>query len=149
MLELGISEEDSKDVFQDSVTVLYENTQREGFVLTSKASTYIYGVCQNKAKEFQRKQNNNVFSRGKISEDPIPQNFDEEEPKLPTEEEIKEAIDGLSSPCSEILAAFYYHQASIKEISEKHGYKNENTARQAKYKCMQRLKETLLSKYHD
>lgn len=143
ILELGVSEEDSKDIFQDSIIILYEKTQRADFTLTSKISTFLYGICQNKALEVQRKKRKDDAFKEHMAKEVALNETEENESTLPDEEQIRQALHKLGPPCREILGAFYYHLASIKEISEKLGYKNENTARQAKYKCMQRLKETL------
>jgi hypothetical protein len=35
----------------------------------------------------------------------------------------------------------YYHNCSIEDITKKFGYKNADTAKNQKYKCMQRLKK--------
>lgn len=41
------TEDDAKDVFQDTVIVIYEMAQKPDFRLTSKFSTLFYGVCRN------------------------------------------------------------------------------------------------------
>lgn len=43
----GASAEDARDVFQDAVMVVFEKTEQSGFVLSSKFSTYFYGICRN------------------------------------------------------------------------------------------------------
>jgi DNA-directed RNA polymerase specialized sigma24 family protein len=47
----------------------------------------------------------------------------------------------LGDPCKQVLESYYYHRKSMQEIALWLGYKNEQTARNQKYKCLLRLRE--------
>ena len=41
------SEEEAKDIYQESLIVLWQKAKSENFILTSKISTYLYSICLN------------------------------------------------------------------------------------------------------
>ncbi len=157
--QMGIVEEDCQDLFQESIIVLYEKLQTETFKLTSEVSTFLYGVCMNKAKYHLRKNKAHIsLSQIEVKSEENEEYTLREEPlsveeayssdwqreddySLPSKEKLQQAMDALGSPCKDILIAFYYHKTRIKEIMERHGYKTENAAKVAKHKCMNRLKK--------
>jgi len=135
----NISEEDSKDLFQDSVIVLYENLQKPDFKLSSKVSTYLYSVFQNKMYAFARK----AKPTDPIQDEKI-MHYDSEPESRWSEEKILQALGELGNNCSELISAYYYHRERLKTLAKELGYSSENTAKQAKYKCMQKLKNKLI-----
>ncbi|HEX8546442.1 MAG TPA: sigma-70 family RNA polymerase sigma factor, partial [Cytophagaceae bacterium] len=63
------SEEEAKDVYQESLIVFWQKVLTEDFVLTSKISTYLYSICQNQwRKELERKSRHSheEVERGEI-----------------------------------------------------------------------------------
>lgn len=157
MRNYGVDEESCEDIFQESQIVLFENLQKKDFQLTAKASTYLYSVCQNKVREYGRKKNKTeVAMPSEAVNDPDAvryhspeQNYDpyaEFEDELPSSEALYDAVIALGSPCQEILFMFYYHKSRIKQITQEQGYPNDNATRQAKDRCVKRLKNKFLSK---
>jgi len=47
----------------------------------------------------------------------------------------------LGDACQQILRLFYFMKKSMEEITGIMGYKNADTVKNQKYKCMQRLKK--------
>ena len=45
MLNNNGNEDDAKDIFQESIIVLYEKVKAGKFELSSKLKTFIYSVC--------------------------------------------------------------------------------------------------------
>ncbi|MEK6479376.1 sigma-70 family RNA polymerase sigma factor [Catalinimonas sp. 4WD22] len=155
MRNYNLDEDSSKDIFQESLIVLYENLQKESFELTAKVSSYLYSVCQNKVRAHSRKKSK--VETITISEEPdtIKQVkhgqddsnlilYKELENELPEYDEIYNAIVNLGHTCRELLSMFYYHRFRMKEIMEEQGYTNENATRQAKKRCLDRLKKYFL-----
>jgi len=54
---------------------------------------------------------------------------------------ILKTIDALSEPCKTILELFYFKGYTIEEISQIMGYKNKNTTKNMKYKCIMKVKK--------
>lgn len=156
MRNYRLDEASSEDIFQESQIVLYENLQKESFALTSKVSSYLYAVCQNMAKgHSRRKSKTESITVSKEADDiSMPENnqvkseqllYQEFENELPDENGLYEAIISLGHPCQEILSMYYYHRFRMKEIMEEQGYPNENATRQAKKRCLDRLKNIFLN----
>ncbi|MEK6479383.1 sigma-70 family RNA polymerase sigma factor [Catalinimonas sp. 4WD22] len=155
---MGIPEEVIEDIFQESIIVLYENSQEEGFVLTSKLCTYLCAICKYKGLTWLRKngKGQNQENMENFADDNEGEEFvyeekneggapilPEEDSNLPSEEKIREAIDSLGSPCKDLILAVYYHKTRMEELREEFGYKTLNSVKVAKHKCMERLKKIL------
>lgn len=134
------SEDEAKDVYQESLIVFWQKAQTEEFVLTSKISTYLYSICQNLwRKELERK------SRHSYEESEKADNVD-----LDRDERIKivnECIDRLGETCKRILTYYYFDNLSMQDIAEKLGFANADTAKTKKYKCKKELDEMVRSLY--
>jgi RNA polymerase sigma factor (sigma-70 family) len=135
-------EDDAKDVYQESVIILYNKIRGGDFELTSKLKTYIYSVSRRiwlKKLAQQSKKTNNISE----FEDVIAV---EEDVELHEEKELQfdkmdSALQHLGEPCKTIIQDFYINGLSMQDISEKFGYTNTDNAKTQKYKCLQRLKK--------
>jgi RNA polymerase sigma factor (sigma-70 family) len=138
--QMGLSDEDQKDIIQESIIHLYEKLQDPEFILSSQVTTYLYSVCKNKGQEHLRKSR-----KGKsLSQEMDYQQADYENKRgFPDDEQIRDALRSLGYPCKELLAAFYFHKVRLKDLCDEMGYNSENSAKQAKFKCMKRLKKGL------
>ncbi|MEO1031030.1 MAG: hypothetical protein AAFX55_06480, partial [Bacteroidota bacterium] len=56
---------------------------------------------------------------------------------------IVKALKELGEPCKSLLEASIYLQMSMKDIAEKYNYKNERSARQQKFRCLERLRGSM------
>jgi RNA polymerase sigma factor (sigma-70 family) len=135
-------EDDAKDVYQESIIILYSKIQGGDFELTSKLKTYIYSVSRRiwlKKLAQQSKKTNNVQE----FEDVIAVEDDVElhEEKELQFDKMDSALQHLGEPCKTIIQDFYINNLSMQDISEKFGYTNTDNAKTQKYKCLQRLKK--------
>ncbi len=138
------SEDEAKDIFQESVMVLYNRVTENEFELNSKLSTFLYAVSRRLwLKQLTRK--GNLASTSDISdfedilqiEDDI-ENHEEKESKF---ERMNLALHELGEPCKTLIKDFYIKNMSMKDIQEKFGYTSTDNAKTQKYKCLQRLKK--------
>lgn len=138
------SDEEAKDIFQESVMVLYNKVTQKQFELNSKLSTFLYAVSRRLwLKQLTRQSN--VANSSDISdfEDIL---HVEEDIETHQEKEIKfdqmnMALLELGEPCKTLLQDFYINNLSMKDIQDKFGYTNTDNAKTQKYKCLQRLKK--------
>lgn len=138
------TEEDAKDIFQNTLIVFYKKAISPQFELTSKISTYLFSVAKNLWLD--------VLKSKKTTQNSIPEastdtESNEEAPSTPIETYIANKINELGEPCISILVMHSYNNISMTEITLQLGYANEHTTRQQKYKCLQRLKK--LIPYHE
>lgn len=141
MAKRSVPREVQKDLLQDSLIILSENIKKEGFTLTSELSTYFYGICQRTVLAYFRKEKRNThildeYQQLHESAPKLLPLIEEEEDKLPTYSQIWEKIKTLGQSCFQVLWMFYGEKNSLEEIAEILEYKNTNTVKQAKHKCM-------------
>lgn len=137
-----VSMEDAYDLYQVSVVIFYENILKEKLTnLTSSVKTYLFAIGKNKALEKIKK------SRPMTSEDYLLNNIVYEEGVEEMEEKesaiikVAEAMKELGDPCKALLELYYYGRQSMEEIAEQLKYKNADTAKNLKYKCLKRLQK--------
>lgn len=127
------------DIYQDSVIALYQK-----FVMTqlelekSTIKTYLFGIGKNKIfnilKEEQR------FLRVEIEADNYTEiTIDSDEPTL-RQIALSKNIKQISESCTDLLKLFYYRNLTIEEIVELTHYKDGNTVRSHKSRCLKHLK---------
>lgn len=138
------SEDDAKDVMQESTIIFYEKAvHNKDFVLTCDFKTYLYSVSRNYwLKELRRIGKFAGLVETEFSYIPIE---DEKEKSIDKDEKItiiEQAINILGERCKKILQFYYYNKMSMKEIAYKLNYTNEVNARTQKYKCLQMLKRS-------
>jgi RNA polymerase sigma factor (sigma-70 family) len=135
-------EDEAKDVFQESIIVLYNKVKSGDFELNSKLKTFIYSVSRRLWLK-RLSQKSRTSSNINDFDDIIPVEIDLEQH---AEREIQfsqmdYALTNLGEPCKTIIEDFYIHHRSMQEICEKFGYTNADNAKNQKYKCLQRLKK--------
>lgn len=136
------SEDDAKDIFQESIIVLYDKVKAGNFELNSKLKTFLYSVCRRlwlKRLNVKGRYSANVND----FEDVIAVEHDLEvhEEKDKQFKQMDQALVHLGEPCKTIIEEFYLNNKSMQEICEMFGYTNADNAKNQKYKCLQRLKK--------
>jgi len=132
----GGNEDEARDVFQESLLIFYRNAQKPEFQLTSALGTYLFSICKYLWKDELKKKNRIVSFEGKDMADEVTDHR-EEELKIQWLDTI---INSLGGKCLEILQLFYYKKMSMEQIAAKLGYKNVDTVKTQKYKCIERAK---------
>ncbi|ABG58230.1 RNA polymerase sigma factor [Cytophaga hutchinsonii] len=136
------SEEEAKDVYQDSLIVLWQKARDPDFVLTSKISTYLYSICLNLwRKELERKKRFSYEVKDEVDVVDLDKN---ERIKI-----INKCIQQLGETCRDILTYYYFDRLSMVEIAEKMGFANSDTSKTKKYKCKKELDLLVKSLYKE
>jgi RNA polymerase sigma factor (sigma-70 family) len=143
------SSDDAKDIFQESMIVLYEKVRSGSFELNCQIKTYIYSVCR-------RLWLKRLHQLQKVT--PELQGLDEMaavEEELGLHEQrnndfllMERALLGLGEPCKSLLEAYYLQKKSMVEIAGNFGYTNADNAKNQKYKCLMRLKKMFFDQYN-
>lgn len=136
------NEEEAKDVYQLSILALYENIINGKLQeLSSSLKTYLFAVGKNKVLELRKsdKKYTNEFQEAIFN---IPEVEDwENEIKERGIEAAKKCLEKLGDPCKSLLELYYFHGLSMEEISDRLRYKNRDTTKNLKYKCLNRLRK--------
>lgn len=136
------NEDDAKDVFQESIIVLYNKVKSGDFELNSKLQTFLYSVCRRlwlKRLNSQSRIVRNVQDFSEIIS--VEDDLERHEEKDRQFELMESALKNLGEPCKTIIEDFYIQNKSMQEICDKFGYTNSDNAKTQKYKCLQRLKK--------
>ena len=136
------SEADGKDVFQDGMVVFYKNVKAGKFRGESAIGTYIFAICKflwfKKSKKESRYVEYTIQEREAIGESPHIKVVNAEKQQV-----VLKLFNKIGKPCRDLLILTLYQNCSMKEIAELMGFKNEQNARNKKYKCVKQLKKLL------
>jgi RNA polymerase sigma factor (sigma-70 family) len=142
------NQEDAEDIFQDTVVNFIQLVQKDKFRGDCSIGTFMYTLVRNAwLNELKKKKRGRMreekYERAKVTtEVDVSEYIVNREVK----KQIVELIESLGENCKKILLAFYYDNLSIQEILLDLPYENEQVVRNKKYKCLQRLQETLALK---
>ncbi len=141
----NLSEDDALDIYQDAVIAMYQNFVKNQLVLNkSSIKTYLFGIGKNKIFRFL-KTKNILVKHNNLKDDEVTEiHFNEENPTV-LQQQLAENLRQISDSCNELLRLFYYRGLTIDEIVEQTDYKDPNTVRSHKSRCIKRLK-TLFKK---
>lgn len=139
--QFNANEEQAVEIFQDAVVTLYENVHSGKLKeITTTLQSYIFAIGRNKFLELTRYQKKN----GNIEENTVIESADDDEDheeKNAVFEQVGNALNKLGPPCKTLLQYFYYEKKNMDDIADIMEYKNSATAKNQKYKCLQRLKK--------
>jgi len=141
--EFKLCEDDSDEIFQASIVILYDNVITGKLTnLDSSLKTYLFAIIRNKVIQFNRVKNK---SQELNSFDLIDDFIDEEYEDIEREKlkKAEKALIEIGDPCKSLLELFYYKQKKIEELTLIFGYKNNETTKNLKYKCLKRLQKII------
>lgn len=141
ILENSGSKDDARDIFQDTMYIFLKRLELNDFELTSKLSTFLFGIAKNLwLKKLTKKNVDEESYKNEI----VFENTEEDDyKKLTRVKLIKKSIDLLGEPCQTILVQYYYFKQTMKEIAQMLHYTNADNAKNQKYKCLIRLKKMI------
>lgn len=133
--------ENARDVFQDGLIILIEKLLHKNLEITESFDGYLYSVCRNLwyKQIVQNKQKLKFIDDYLYDEldidgynhDVQPDNY----------EQYVAAIETLSETCSKLLECYYYQKMNWEEIANQLGYASAGSARNQKYKCLERIRK--------
>jgi DNA-directed RNA polymerase specialized sigma24 family protein len=136
----GGSFEEARDVFQDALVIYYEKLTGSSFVLNVDESSYILGIAKHLwAKSF----------RAGIRYTPLDHynsefiEYENEQPSIPM---LLHYLETAGQKCMDMLKAFYYDKLPVATIARLFGYSTVHSAAVQKYKCLEKVRETVKEK---
>jgi len=133
---------DAKDIFHDALVIFCEKTENESFILSVSAEAYVTGIAKHLwIKKFNR--NKRTVSLDAMEETiAIPEDY---YPTVNTNR-LLQLIEVAGKKCLDLLHSFYHEKLSTEEIKNRFGYKTEHSASVQKYKCLEKIRETIQQK---
>ena len=131
------------DLYQDAVIALFRNfAEKQTRLQTGSLKTYLFSIAKFKAydRHKQLARTTTLVEDDRLAEAPMYAGDDE-----PTVEQrlLAKHFATLSASCQEILRLYYYRSWTIKEIVAQTDYKNENTVKAHKSRCMKTLSDRI------
>ena len=142
------TEDDARDIFQESLIVLYENTRSPSFALNCQIRTYLYSVSRRlwlKKLQYARRFESHVENLEETV--PVEEDLEMHEKMNRQYGIMRGAMGKIGEPCKSLLEAFYVHHKNMHEIASFFGYTNADNAKNQKYKCLMRLKKLFFAQY--
>lgn len=134
---MGGSFEDARDIFHDALVIFYE---KEHTVHTS-AQAYLLGIA--KHLWIRQHHRDRVF----ISLDAQEKSISIPADYFPSAEtqSLLALLQSAGKKCLDLLRAFYEEKRPVKQIAASLGYTSEHSASVQKYKCLEKLRDTVKS----
>ncbi len=137
----------SSDCFQDAVIILMNNAKSGKLIhLNSGLKTYLFSVGKNVLlKKYSLKKNEIAFeeiSAGNDAQDlyDYEELFDYKNKLI---DKVAEMAVNMKEPCKSILKYYYYENLSMAKIAEVMKYKNADTVKSQKLRCIKYLEDSL------
>ncbi|HYG38098.1 MAG TPA: sigma-70 family RNA polymerase sigma factor [Cytophagales bacterium] len=131
---------EAKDVFQDAVVVYFEKINSEVPFLKKGDMEYIVGIAKklwiNKYREKNRLQ---------PLEESYNTYFQKDESTVNTSLLLR-YVEKTGRKCMDLLQAFYYRKLPMKDIAGRFGFSGERSATVQKYKCIEKVRDTIKAK---
>ncbi len=129
------------DSFQEAVISVYENlTQNKITRDDASIKTYLFAIGKNKLLTAMKKQHTVTFT-DKVAPG---EQHDNSNPDTDLKVALQLAFDQLGDTCQEILKKFYFHRYAIESIMIDMQYKNENTVKAHKSRCISKLRKVMM-----
>ena len=132
------TEEDARDIFQESLVVIFEKLKSDEVKLSSKFKTYFYAICRNKWLMVLRKRR--TGPKMVVDTQLVESNHPVSTEELAKHEQYKlfrTHFKSLSDDCKKLLD-FFFTGHSLREIGGFMGF-SEMYAKKRKFICQKRL----------
>lgn len=127
----------AKDIFQDALVIYYEKTIAGPISANVNEQAYLMGIAKNLwAQKFRE----NIKQMAIADDAP---NLTEEGDLQLCSTKLVAYLETAGQKCMDILRAFYYDNLPAEEIARLFGYSGVRSATVQKYKCMEKVRETV------
>lgn len=135
--KMGGGLDEAKDVFQDALVIYYEKAVAGKLELQKgDDKAYLLGIARHLWLKKLRDDKNTL---------PLTQDLDLiDEPAISlSSNKVLHYLETAGNKCMQLLSAFYYHKRPMKEIASLLGYGGERSVTVQKYKCLEKVRETV------
>lgn len=142
------SADDARDIFQETVIVLYEKAKSGSFELNCQLKTYVYSVSRRLwLKKLQQQQKYIPNITGLDETVPVEEEVESHNQLNSEFQMMEKALLHLGEPCRSLIEAFYLQKKSMTDIAGHFGYTNADNAKNQKYKCLMRLRKLFFAEF--
>jgi RNA polymerase sigma factor (sigma-70 family) len=140
--------DDARDIFQETVIVLYEKAQSGTFELNCQLKTFVYSVSRRLWLKRLQQQQKYLPDVSNLEETvPVEEEVENHNQRNSEFQTMEKALLHLGEPCKSLIEAFYLQKKSMTEIAGHFGYTNADNAKNQKYKCLMRLRKLFFAEF--
>ncbi len=142
IINQGGEEVDARDVFQDSMLIIYDKIRKDELILNCEFGTYIFAIWRNLWLKTLKKRRR-TYKKGHEPELMIVEE-DWQNAEADTYDEeyyilLRKHAAKLDKKCSKLLS-LYFQNYSYEEICELMGFQDNVQVRKKKHRCKEKLK---------
>lgn len=137
--KMGGRFEDARDIFQDALIVFHEKHDHPDFKISIAEEAYILGIAKHLwIRKFRQDQDLVSLDQPEtvIS---VPDDF---YPAV-NDSRLLQVLEQTGKRCMDLLRAFYHQKLPVKQIVTAFGYGSEHSASVQKYKCIEKIRNTV------
>ena len=141
----------AKDIYQEAFICVWNNIKNDSFVPQNDTALqgYLFQIAKNKwmdvlrSKRFKQTIQVSALQHFEPTDNAHEKNDDDilKENRLV---DVMNVFKTMGSPCKELLTIFYFEKKSLRDIAVDLQIE-ENTARNKKYRCMEKLRDMVLA----
>lgn len=140
--KMGGTLEDAKDIFHDAFVIYFEKQEQDVLEIDIAAEAYVLGIARHLWIRRFNFQKHNV----RLDESEQRIQIPEDDNHVSTSR-LLSLLETAGKKCLELLHAFYFDQSSVSQIKKMFGFTSEHSASVQKYKCIEKLRDTLHTKH--
>ena len=142
------SADDARDIFQETMIVLYEKARSGTFELNCLLKTYLYSISRRLwLKRLHQLQKFSGRVEAIAETVPVEEDMEVHEQRNSQFRLMEKSMMNLGEPCKSLLEAYYLQKRNMTEIASSFGYTNADNAKNQKYKCLNRLKKLFFAQH--
>ena len=135
---MGGSLDEAQDIFQDTLIIYYEKVTSAKAEIIVNEKAYLLGVSKKiwlqRYRASTKCQSINDFDTEGLPDEKIAAG------------KLLQYLETTGKRCLELLKAFYYDALPVVDVASLFGYSGTHSATVAKYKCLEKVRETVKQK---
>ncbi|MCF8371833.1 MAG: sigma-70 family RNA polymerase sigma factor [Bacteroidales bacterium] len=140
----GGTENETADIYQESIIAFYESVRNDKYRGDAKISTWLHSTISNKwsveIRQTRRFKTDHIEDSTKELRHEKDEGYRDNSELM---ELVWKTLDLIDEKCKQVLIDYYYNRLSMKEIMTKMGFKSEQVAKNKRYRCKDRLDEII------
>lgn len=136
------TDDDARDVFQETLLALMDNISREGFELSASLKTYVFAIAVNiwlKKLRSAKKTTDDIITD---LADTSLTSLEHRETAAEQTDLLKQIFNSVTGHCQLLLIKTFLEETRREQLMKEMGYKNTHTFDNQKYKCLMQARKS-------
>jgi DNA-directed RNA polymerase specialized sigma24 family protein len=135
---MGGSIDEAKDVFHDALIIYYEKAISASSPPENEIA-YLFGTAKHLwLKKYRQNSKHTSLDHFDLLPDP--------DENRPSNQRLMHFLKTAGKKCMDLLTGFYYNNLPLTDIASQFGYSGVRSATVQKYKCLEKVRETIKEK---